>query len=168
MKTFVSILTMLTALVLLTLSTPSIAGTATANLGVSVDVDAACTISTVSVGFPTYTPIGTNFSSPDDNTSGSVTIICTTGATSTIGLNLGNNSSSGQARLADGISSFLNYNIYQDASHLNAWGNTSPTWMTVAAAPNTSPRTYPVFARIPAGQSGGGHYTDTVIATVNF
>jgi len=168
MKTLTSFLTSIAVLALLTFSPATFAGTASANMSVSVNVDAACTISTIAVGFPIYQPIGVNLSSPDDNTSGSVTIICTTGATSTIGLNAGNYASGGQSRMTDGVSSFLNYTVYQDASHLNVWGNTTPTWMTIAAAPSTAPRTYPVYARIPAGQSGGGNYSDTILATVNF
>jgi spore coat protein U-like protein len=172
MKTLATILAStlasLAVLVLTTLSPPASAGTATANLGVSVTVDSSCTISTAAVGFPNYQPIGANLSTPDDSTSGSVTITCTTGTTSTIGLGLGNYSSSGQARMTDGVSTFINYNLYQDAGRLNPWTNASPTWMTVPAAPSTAPRTYPVYARIPPGQSGNGSYSDTVVATVNF
>jgi spore coat protein U-like protein len=97
-----------------------------------------------------------------------VTITCTPGATATIGLNGGSQPNGSQSRLFDGGTSYLNYVLYQDASRATPWTNSSPYLLTPPSAPDTSPRTYPVYGRIPAGQTGGGHYTDTVVATVNF
>ena len=153
---------------LLCLAPRAQAGSASTNLSVSVDVDDACFISTSPVTFPVYSPIGANATSPDDSTGGSVTITCTVGTVSTIGLGAGSYALAGQSRMQNSSSHFLNYSLYQDSSHTTVWGNTSPSWLSVAAAPTTDPRTYPVYARIPGGQSGSGHFSDNVQATVNF
>jgi spore coat protein U-like protein len=145
------------------------AAIATANLPIAVTVASNCTISAVAVGFPTYDPIAAHATTPDDSTSGSVTITCTKGATTTIGLSLGANATGVQARMLSGTANYLNYALYQDAARTLTWGNAAPNVFTPAAAPSKAARTYPVYARIPAGQDvAAGAYADTVVATVNF
>jgi spore coat protein U-like protein len=147
----------------------ALAASSSANLNVSVIVDDMCTISTIPVSFPDYMPLTTNSGTPDDNSAGSVTITCTTGTSAAIGLDAGNYNLAGQRRMSNGITSFINYDLYQDATHLTAWLNASPNWLVVSAAPSMAPRTYPVYARIPPGQSpASGSHSDTVVATVNF
>lgn len=143
------------------------AGSTNANLDVSVDVDAACTITTTAVAFPMYTPIGNNATNPDDSTGGAVTLVCTTGASATIGLLNGNYPSGLQMRMKNAANEYLPYALYQDAGRSVVWNATTGA-LAVAPAPDTSPRTYQIYGRIPAGQSGGGHYTDVVIAHVDF
>ena len=145
------------------------ASSASANLTVSVDVDTACAINTSAVSFPVYEPIGANYANPDDSTAGSVVIVCTAGVVANIGLGAGSNVSGLQSRMLNSSSStYLPYALFQDSTHTTPWGNGPGTWMTVPAAPDSSARTYVVYGRIPSGQSGAGHYADTVVATVNF
>jgi spore coat protein U-like protein len=145
------------------------AASAQANLPISVTVANNCTITAVAVGFPNYDPIVTHATTPDDSTAGSVTITCTKGSTTTIGLSLGANFSGTQARMLNGAANYLNYGLFQDAGHATVWGNAAPNLFTPPAAPSKAARTYPVYARIPAGQDvPAGTYTDTVVATVNF
>jgi len=134
------------------------AGSATGSLGVSVTVNNNCTISTLPVTFGGYDPLS---GTAADSTGGSVTITCTKGATTTIGLDNGANASSGQRRMKDGTTDYLNYFLFSDTGRTTAWGN--------AAGPDKTARPYSVYGRITAGQDvPAGTYNDTVIATVNF
>ena len=142
--------------------------TVTANLNVSAIVDSACQISTTALSFPTYRPIGDNATNPDDSTYGSVTVTCTTGVGSQILMGQGNNWTGSQARLHNTAgNSYLPYTIYQDASHTVVWDNS--TGMTVAPAPDNTPRTISLYGRIPAGQNvASGTYTDVVSVSLLF
>jgi len=145
------------------------AASAQANLPIAVTVASNCTISTLAVGFPNYDPILVHATTPDDNTSGSVTITCTRGATTTIGLSLGANFTGTQARMLNGAANYLNYGLFQDAGRTTVWGNTAPNLFAPPVAPSKAARTYAVYARIPAGQDvPAGAHADTVVATVNF
>lgn len=145
------------------------AASAQANLPISVTVASNCTITAIAVGFPNYDPIATHAATPDDSTSGSVTITCTKGATTTIGLSLGANFTGTQARMLNGAANYLNYGLFQDAAHTTVWGNAAPNLFTPPAAPSKAARTYTVNAQIPAAQDvPAGVYSDTVVATVNF
>jgi spore coat protein U-like protein len=142
------------------------AASVSATMSVSVQVDSGCQITTSQVIFSTYAPVGANATSPDDSASGAVTVTCTPGTTATLDLGLGNHASGAQARLANG-SNFVNYSLFQDASYSVAWAPGSS--MSLGSAPNTTPRTYIVYARIPAGQvAPNGAYSDVVMTTVNF
>ena len=142
------------------------AGSATANLPVSVVVSNNCTITTAAVTFAGYDPLS---ATNTDSTGGSVTITCTKGATTSIGLDNGANASSGQRRMKDGTTDYLNYFLFSDAGRTTAWGNAAGSWVVPAAAPDKTPRPYTVYGRITAGQDvPSGTYNDTVVATVNF
>jgi spore coat protein U-like protein len=144
------------------------AATATANLAVSATISNNCSITTIAVGFPAYDPIVTHAATPDDSTTGSVTVTCTKGAVTTIGLGLGANVAGTQMRMVNGTN-YLNYALYQDAGHATVWGTAGAGLLTPVAAPSKAPRTFPVYGRIPAAQDlPAGTYTDTVVATVNF
>jgi len=148
---------------------PAQAATATANLSVSATISNNCTITTAAVGFPAYDPIATHATTPDDSTSGSVTITCTKGSAATIGLGLGANTSGSQMRMLNGSANYLNYALYQDAGRATVWGNSGAGLLSPVAAPSKAPRTFTVYGRIPAGQDlPAGTYADTVVATVNF
>jgi len=110
------------------------AASAQANLPISVTVANNCTITALAVGFPNYDPIVTHATTPDNSTSGSVTITCTKGSTTTIGLSLGANFTGTQARMLNGTANYLNYGLYQDAAHTIVWGNAAPNLYTPPAA----------------------------------
>jgi spore coat protein U-like protein len=147
------------------------ASPATADLAVSATIGGNCTITTVAVGFPAYDPIVTHATDADDSTAGSVTITCTKGAATTIGLGLGSTPAGNQMRMSDGSTpaNYLNYGLFQDANRSVLWGNADPNLMKPAVAPDKKARAFPVYGRIPAGQDlPAGTYKDTVVATVNF
>lgn len=148
-----------------------IAATATSTFQVSVSVNNNCTISSTAVTFPNYDPISTHATNPDDSNGGTVTVTCTRGTVTHIGLGLGANASGSQRRMKDGGTNYINYQLYQDTGRTTVWGNDSSSWFTPnpAAAPDKNPRTFTVNGRIPSGQDvPAGTYSDTVVATVNF
>lgn len=157
---------------------PAFAGAANSNVAISASISNNCSISTTAVAFGAYDPIVTHASSPLDG-SGTVTITCTKGATTTVGLDLGANASGSTRRMTDGSSNFLTYEAYQPPnttpgsacsySSPTVWGTSGANLFTPAAAPSKSGRTYNVCGRVPAAQDlPAGSFTDTVVATVNF
>lgn len=163
---------LLVSAVSLAAASVAFAGSATSNITVSASVSANCTISTTAVSFGAYDPIVANASTPLD-ANGSVTITCTKGAATTIGLDAGSNSAqaSGTTRaMSDGDSGYLSYEVYKDAPGSTVWTNSGGGLYSPPAAPSKAPRTYTVYGRIPAGQDVpvAAAYSDTVVATVNF
>ena len=164
---------LLIPLIPLAMPTMSFAGSGSTSLSVSASVANNCTISTGALAFGGYDPIVSNLSSPLDGT-GTVTIACTKGASTTIGLDTGTHAgnASGTTRaMSDGAGtpSYLSYEIYQDSSRSTVWSNSGGGLYTPAAAPSKAGRSYTVYGRVPAGQDPpAGSFTDTVTATVNF
>jgi spore coat protein U-like protein len=144
------------------------AASASATLNVSASVAANCTVSTSPLAFGAYDPLVANASASLDAT-GTITVACTKGAASTIGLSLGNNATGSTRRMTDGSSSYLTYEMYQDSARSTVWGNSGAALLTPATAPSKSPRSFTVYGRMPGNQDiPAGNYTDTVTATVNF
>lgn len=150
----------------------AMATTATANLAVSTTVTANCSISTSPVAFGNYDSLTANVSTPLDST-GSVSVTCTSGAPTNITLGQGANAAGGSSdavplrRMNDGGSNNLAYSLHQDVSHATTWGNTSGTGVTGTG--NASLQTLTVYGRVAAGLTPiPGSYTDTVVATVTF
>lgn len=143
------------------------AATATANLGVSATVTNNCTISTAAVAFGSYDPVVAHASTNLDGT-GTVTVACTKGATSTVGLGLGANASGSIRRMSDGGTNYITYELYSDASRTTVW-NTGAGLYNPGAAPSKVARNFTVYGRVPSNQDvPAGSYNDTVVATVNF
>jgi len=167
--TQVSFVAVATIGVLLSRDSSVVAGSATANLPVSVQVASNCTISANAVAFPSYDPISTHATSPDDSNSGSVVIACTKGTSANIGLGLGSNASGSTRRMKDSGTNLITYELYSDSGRATVWGNASGSWLSAGLAPDKNPRTFTVYGRIPAAQDvPAGTYNDTVVATVNF
>jgi spore coat protein U-like protein len=144
-----------------------VAGSSTASLPVNVTVSANCTIATTAVTFTTaYDPVVTN-ASTDDLGTGTLTVSCTKGAGTSIGLSTGANVSGTQPRMkGPGATDYLNYTLYSDSAHSTIWSGAS---VTITAATSKTARAFTVYANIPAGQDiSTGSYSDTVVATVNF
>lgn len=151
---------------------PADAATATANLGVSATVSSNCSISTSPVAFGSYDPVGTNAATPLDS-AGTVTVTCTSGASTTITLGQGANAGGGSTegspvrRMRDSGSGYLSYALYQDASRMTAWGNTGPTGVSHTGTGSSA--NISVYGRVAAGQNvASGSYSDTVLATITF
>ncbi|MBS2025193.1 MAG: spore coat protein U domain-containing protein [Deltaproteobacteria bacterium] len=141
------------------------ATTATGSFQVTATVLGTCTISGVTLGFGNYDPT----SGTDTDGQTQLTVTCTKGTiVSSVQLDNGANASSGQRRMKQGASNYLNYNLFSDSGRTTAWNTTgSPAGFT-SAGPST-PNTLQVYGRIPATQDViSGAYSDTVVATVNF
>jgi spore coat protein U-like protein len=150
------------------LSAQNDAATASASLNVNATVANNCTISTSALAFGVYDPLVANASTNLDGT-GTITIACTKGATSTIALNLGSNASGSSRRMTDGSSNYLTYEMYQDSTRSTVWGSSGAAQFTPPAAPSKTARNFIVYGRIPSSQDiPAGNYVDTVTATVNF
>ena len=144
------------------------AATATANLGVSATVTNNCTISTAALAFGSYDPVVTHASTDLDGT-GTVTVACTKGASSTVGLGLGSNASGSTRRMTDGSSNYLTYELYSDSGRTTVWGNSGAGLYSPGVAPSKAARNFTVYGRVTSNQDvPAGSYADTVLATVNF
>ena len=149
-------------------STPASAATATANLGVSATVTINCTISTAALAFGSYDPVVAHASTNLDG-AGTVTVACTKGAPSTIGLGLGSNASGSTRRMTDGSSNYLTYELYSDAGRTTVWTDSGAGLYSPGVAPSKAARNFTVFGRVTSNQDvTAGSYSDTVVATVNF
>lgn len=140
----------------------SYAATQDANLNVSAEITANCTISTTPVVFGNYDHIVANTTTPLDATGGVVTT-CTQGSAPEITLGAGQNFSTTR-HLASGAN-LLAYELYTTAGRTVVWSATGvvPTAVDGTASTNS------VFGRIPAGQNKPmGSYADVVVATVAF
>ena len=157
---------------------PALAGTATANVSVSANINNVCTITTGAVAFGAYDPIVTNASSPL-NASGSVTITCTKGAATTVSLGLGSNAAGSVRKMKNAGTDLLTYELYQPPNTTpgsacsyaspTVWGTSGANLFTPAAAPSKNARSYNICGQVAGGQDlPFGSYTDTVLATVNF
>ena len=147
------------------------AASATSSFTVTAQVVQSCTISTVPLGFGNYDPIVTNLSTALQ-VNGSVTITCTKGSATTIGLDPGLHAAQavGTTRaMAQGVIDYLSYEVYQDSGHTTVWGNSGAALFTPPVAPSKAARTYTIYGSVPPAQSSTtGAYTDSVVATVNF
>jgi spore coat protein U domain-containing protein, fimbrial subunit CupE1/2/3/6 len=157
---------------LLSMVSPVFAGAATSTFTVSATVVNNCAITTTPLAFGAYDPVLANQTTPVDAT-GTVTITCTRGAASTVGLQAGQNGlrAVGTTRaMTNSASGYLSYEIYRDSTRTVVWGDSGGAAFTPPVAPSRDPRTYTTYGRIPPGQDvpAGTSYTDTVTATVNF
>ncbi len=150
----------------------ALAGSATSSFRVTATLDPTCSIQTTPATFGHYNPLTTHATAPLDIIS-SVTITCSKGMATTIGLDRGLHAddAQGTTRAMKHLSKteFLSYELYQDAVHTTLWGTTGAHLVVPPIAPDTKPRTFLIFGRIPPAQDvSAGEYHDTVVAIVNF
>ena len=162
----------LTSLAMMLVPAWCLAGSATSAFRVTATLDPTCTIQTTPAAFGHYNPLTTQATSPLDIT-GSVTITCSKGMATTIGLDRGLHADYAQgttrAMKHHVRDEYLHYELYQDPIHTTLWGTSGAHLVVPPVAPDTKPRTYLIFGRIPAGQDvSAGEYHDTVVAIVNF
>lgn len=137
--------------------------TATANMTVTANVAASCTVSTGNMVFGAY-------SGSLVTTTATITATCTNGTTYNIGLSAGNGAGATVAarkmtKVAD--TPTLNYTILKP-DDTNNWGNTVGT-DTLAGTGNGSAQNLTANGKIPASQTSAvGSYTDTVVVTITF
>jgi spore coat protein U-like protein len=159
-------------LVALAISFQASAGTQTANLSVTSNITANCTISTAPVAFGAYDPVVANATTALPGT-GTITTTCTSGASPVITLGQGANAGGGSTdpapvrQMANGANRMA-YGLYQDSGRTTVWGNT-PGTAPAAIAGTGLAQNATVYGQVPAGQNlPSGSYADTVVATVTF
>ena len=155
----------LTAMVLM--AADASAQTATSSFAVTANVVSKCTITSTALAFSDYDPLVTNAVTPLD-ANGSVTVRCTKGTNSTIGLDLGL-SPSGAIRRMSGGGDFLQYQLYKEAARTNVWGDSGADLLNPGVSPSMVARAVTVYGRVFAGQDvTSGGYSDTILATITF
>ncbi|GAB3736975.1 hypothetical protein GCM10028862_21990 [Luteimonas pelagia] len=155
-----------TALVAAGLSSAS-AGTDTADFGVQLVVQNACTITAGNTASDLDFGSVTGNIAADIDGSTDLTVNCNNGAIYDIGLGAGNNASGGQRRMSNGTQ-FVDYDLYQDAGRTTVWG-AQGSGDEVGGTGTNSAQTITVYGRVPSGQSvGAGTYNDVVTATIEF
>lgn len=150
-----------------TTAAPALAGTATNNMPVSVNVLNSCTVSATPMAFGSPTAIG----GVDIDTTSTVSLVCTNGANYDVALDRGLNASGTQRRMSNGAATpvFVNYGVFKDAARTTDWGaGVGATQAGNAGASGLVSLT--AYGRIPASAAsvGAGTYTDTVTVTVTF
>jgi spore coat protein U-like protein len=140
----------------------------TADFGVQLVVQSACTISAGGTAADLdFGSVNGNISADIDNST-DLTVNCNSGATYNIGLDAGDFASGTQRRMYDGISQYINYDLYQDAARSTAWGALGSGNEASGTGDNTD-QTVTVYGRVPSGQAAAvGTYNDTVTATIEF
>lgn len=158
------------------------AGTYTlATVSVSTSVSANCTVTTSTLNFGAYDPIGAQQTNNLDVGTNQISIACVQGSAPTIGFNLGLNASGSTRRLKNtSAADYLTYELYQPpgsspnttcnfGGSLVVWGSSGSNLFTPSAPPTKASRSFYICARVPSAQDPSvGTYNDTVTATVNF
>jgi spore coat protein U-like protein len=91
---------------------------------------------------------------------------CSKDTTYSVALDSGQNASGGQRRMGN-AGSYLNYELYQDSTRQQAWGNGSNGGTRLAGIGSGTAEDLVVYGRVPAQASpAAGTYVDTVQVTV--
>jgi spore coat protein U-like protein len=148
------------------------AGSASTSLSVSATVVASCTIATSALAFGNYDPVVVNHATNLD-AAGSVTVACTSGSVTTIGMGQGSFALPGSTgivplrQMGTGANR-LAYFLFQDALRTTVWGDSGAATFAYTSA-GMAAQTFPVYGRVTAAQDvATGSYADTVTATINF
>ena len=155
------------AVVLVFSAVPVFAATEQADLVVTANVIANCSIETAPVNFGDYDPIATTA----DDATGSITVACTRGIPGALLLEIDDT----VAREMVNGAEVLPYELYSDAARSSVWGTgAAGIDPNDAAYPggtvNPSGKTITVYGRIEAGEDAavGINYTQTLQAIINF
>ena len=149
-------------------STPALAATATNTMPVSVNVINSCTIAATPMSFGAPAAIG---GANIDSTS-TISLVCTNGATYDVALDQGLNAASGQRFMSNGAATPVKvpYGIFTDSARSATWGSTSGTNTVAGSAGTSGAVVLTAYGRIPSSATsvGAGAYVDTVTVTVTF
>ncbi|GGA86536.1 hypothetical protein GCM10011491_12730 [Brucella endophytica] len=157
------LLSMATAATVAAFSTmPATAQTATADIGVTLDVQASCTATATPLTFPAATG---NIAAPINGTA-TVDVTCTNGATYELGLNGGGENSTAARKMTSTTvpANKVDYQLYQEAGHTNVWGNVQGA--TVEGTGSGTAFTHTVYGQVSPQNAPVGSYSDTVTATI--
>jgi len=157
----------------LTMPSVALAGTATANLTVSITITASCTINAATLTFPA-TP-GTSLTATAVTGNSSVTVNCTNTSPYSVGMGQGANYSAGSNRMANGAN-YLPYGLYVDSGYTHPWttgaSNSSCTTANdcYLGTGNGSAQSIPIYGQVPITGTAPvpGTYSDTVTMTITY
>ena len=131
-------------------------------------VPAECTVSATSLNFGAYDPVAANAATPLDST-GTVSVFCTTGTLATVALDLGTHASGSTRRMLAGVANFLNYEVYKDAARSVIWNSVNTDSGTSTSKTVAINGGFIAYGRIASGQDVTmGSYSDTLLVTVNY
>jgi spore coat protein U-like protein len=142
---------------------PAVAATATNTFGVTVMVQAACTVSATTLSFGSYTGRVATATS-------AVQVTCTNSTPYNVGLSSGlaPGATVTARKMAGPGSGLLSYSLFSDSSRAVKWGQTVGS-DTVAGAGNDALQALTVYGQAAAGQFvGPGTYSDTITVTVTY
>jgi spore coat protein U-like protein len=132
----------------------------------------ACTVSIVPVAFGAYSPL----SDASRESMGSVAVSCSDAVSSAVSYSIALGAGAGTyaSRLMASGGYPLAYNLFTDPGRNLVWGDgtggssTVGDSYTIATSPTL--RSYPVYGRIPGGQTQAhqGTYADSITVTVTF
>lgn len=154
-------------------SLPAAADTATSSFTVSATVLEKCSVVANDLAF------GNVDVSKNTDVSSSVDVKCVSNLPYTVTLSRGANSSGTDRKMAGtgvggtAATDTLNYEIYSDSNHVNAWTETAATAIdeqrAFGAGLNTANQ-HKVYGRVPAGQyaAKAGAYSDTITVTITY
>lgn len=131
-----------------------------------------CSVATVPVAFGAYSPL----SGTARESVGSVGVSCSDVASATVGYSISLSPGTGTytSRVLTSGAHSLGYNLFVDSARTLVWGDgtggSSSVGDSYTLAVSPTLRSYPVYGRIPAGQSHArvGSYGDSVTVTVSF
>ena len=162
------------------LTVPSYATETAANLTVSAEITASCTISTTDLSFGAYDAIVANASQDLTETS-TISTTCTAGTGGVITMGGGDHVSFSRGRgpgsgnirrmANEGSTSYLRYEIYADASHTIVWNYSQIAMSSVASVTGTgTSQDMTVYGKVFKNQqdAAAGSYTDTVTIAVSY
>ena len=143
---------------------PAQAATDSTTMAVTATVLTACTVAATPLAFGNYDPTAGN-----TDATATVTVICTGGTPYNLQMSQGSNGVSvSNRRLLSGVSDYLPYALYRDASRTQNWGETNGT-DTVSGTGVISGNTHTVYGRIASGSTAvAGAYADTITVTVSY
>jgi len=137
-----------------------------ATLAVTATVAADCVVTApVALDFGSYNPA--TASGPPEANAEALSIVCTNGAPGvTIGLDNGRSYAGSHRNLQSGNDGTVAYEIYTSPDYATPWNLVQ----TVSFAPTSSqPSAIALYGRVLPGQTPRpGHYTDSLLAMVNF
>jgi spore coat protein U-like protein len=138
---------------------PARAATTQANVNVTAQVNASCTMTDATVNFGVYNPV----SGTANDAQGNLTVTCTKGTSGTVTLA----GAAGARVMTDGVSGdTLPFELYTDTTRSTVWAGATAVATT---SPTGAPVPVTVFGRIPAGKFvTPGTYNAVVVATLLF
>lgn len=154
----------------------SIAATDTANLTVGASVVNACAIGPGTLNFgalglvvvPGAGTVGVNGDN-DADSGATMSVVCTNGASATIGGGLGLNAAGAVRKMISGAD-LLTYELYADAGRLTVLDNTVPGSIAYTGT-GAATTTDAIYGRVTAAQLAAavkGTYSDTVALTITY